>query len=138
MPPTASPESYSNITSTSGWSSLVAVKATRIAMGIATPLYSQIDPNRLGELRRAMRIAREYGERLNQTTQLLLTGALDKLISAYPSHSFVIDRKEAKELFTNVQSLSAEESAICAMLWKSLGDESGKTPIFLTSSGELS
>lgn len=112
--------------------------ASKIAIGVANPLYSQIDANRLGELRWAMRIATEYGGRLNRTSHALHAGALTTLCASYPSHGFVIDRKEAKELFTNVQTPIEAESAICASLWNLLGEESGQSPIFITSLGEIS
>ncbi|MDC5191875.1 hypothetical protein NRA34_18850, partial [Acinetobacter baumannii] len=54
-------------------------------------------------------IAFEYGRRLAETSQNLKDGALAKLISAYPAHSFVIDRKEAKILFKNVSKPSEDE-----------------------------
>lgn len=112
--------------------------AAKIAMGVANPLYSQIDPNRLGELHRTMRLATEYGERLNRASHALHTGALTTLCASYPSHGFVIDRKEAKELFTNVRTLTVEEFAICTGLWDLLGEESGQSPIFISSLGEVS
>lgn len=105
--------------------------AANVAIGVAAPLYSQIDPNRLGEMQRAMRIAQEYGERLNRTSSSLRDGALENLIAGYPSHSFVIDRKEASELFTSVQHTSVAEKDFCRILWHVLGEQSGYGPIFV-------
>jgi hypothetical protein len=60
-------------------------------------IYGQLDPMRLGEVERMMGITAAYGERLSKHN--LKSGALAKLLSTYPSHSFVIDRCEAEDLF---------------------------------------
>lgn len=87
--------------------------ASSLATGLVAPLYAQIDPNRIGELTRAMKIAKQYGQQLNEKTKNLKDPAsLDQIISGYPSHSFVIDRKEAGKLFNKVYDLQAIESLI--------------------------
>lgn len=87
--------------------------ASSLATGIVAPLYAQIDPNRIGELKRAMKIAQQYGQQLNEKTKNLKDQAsLEKIISGYPSHSFVIDRKEAGKLFCRVSDLQVVESLI--------------------------
>lgn len=83
--------------------------ATNVTTGVFSPIFAQIDPLRLGELHRATMIAFEYGRRLAEKSDNLKDGALAKLISAYPAHSFVIDRKEAKILFKNVSKPSIDE-----------------------------
>lgn len=110
---------------------LAGEMAATVAIGVAAPLYSQIDPNRLGEMQRAMRIALEYGERLNRTTNSLQQNALELLVAEYPSHSFVIDRKEASELFNSVQSPTQAEDNFCRTLWHVLGEESDRGPYFV-------
>lgn len=90
--------------------------AVRLATGILTPIAAQIDPLRLGETDRAMKILREYGTRVSKES--LKPGALDRLIEGYPAHGFVIDMEEAKELFNTVEQLSDDEMAIA----DSLGD----------------
>lgn len=74
--------------------------AAELTVRSLAPIYSQIDPIRLAEVDRAVRIAREYGIRLDNKN--LKEDAIDTLLGAYPSHAFVIDRKEAKKLFHNV------------------------------------
>ena len=96
---------------------LSAEFAAHVSSAVAAPLFSQIDPMRLGEMQRATRIAFEYGQRLNRYSENLKPEALDLLINAYPSHSFVIDRKEAKELFNNVSTLTTEEQHFVDLLW---------------------
>jgi len=105
--------------------------AANLAIGMVAPLYNQIDPNRLGEMQRAMKIATDYGERLNRASKALRPDALDTLVSEYPSHSFVIDRKEAQDLFTSVQKPTAEEAEFASQLWHILGEQMGIGPIFV-------
>lgn len=74
---------------------------------IMSPISGQIDPYRLAETERLLKISSEYGRRLSDKIENLQTGALSKLLADYPSHSFVIDREEAKTLFQSVDSPSA-------------------------------
>ena len=76
--------------------------ATRLTIGMLKPIAQQIDPMKLAEMQRATDIAYRYGERLNEKSQNLLKNGLGKLIAGYPSHGFVIDRKEAKTIFERV------------------------------------
>jgi hypothetical protein len=111
---------------------LAGEMAASVAIGVAAPLYSQIDPNRLGEMQRAMSIAHEYGLRLNASSKILKEGMLDALVANYPSHSFVIDRKEASELFNNVESPTSAENDFCHAFWQEvLGKETDQGPFFV-------
>ena len=85
--------------------------ATKLVTALYAPIYGQIDPIRLGQIQRAISIADHYGEKLNEYAKNLKDGALRKLILSYPSHGFVIDRKEARELFENVRAPSELEFA---------------------------
>ncbi len=97
--------------------------ASRLACGVVEPLYAQIDPNRIGEMQRAIQIAHEYGRRLDGHGSNLKEGALDTLVAGYPSHSFVIDRKEARQLFHLVDSLTSAEQGACNKLWFLMRDQ---------------
>lgn len=81
-----------------------AEMAAKLAIGLFAPVYQQLDPIRLGEVQRAIEIAYAYGERLNAYSKNLLPGALARLVTSYPSHGFVIDRKEARELFECIRA----------------------------------
>lgn len=83
--------------------SMAADIAAKLADGFVAPIAAKIDPVMLGEHQRAMQIAYDYGERLHKMSNSLKPGALVKLVSSYPSHGFVIDRKEAASLFNNIQ-----------------------------------
>ena len=65
-----------------------------LVVGLLAPIYAQIDPIKLGEIYRSNTIAQIYGQRLNANSQ-----AVHALVEYYPSHSFVIDRQEAQQLF---------------------------------------
>ena len=73
--------------------------ASSMAVGLLAPIAGQIDPLGLGEISRSMNVTYEYGIRLNPT----LSKSIGKLVSGYPSHGFVIDRREAQELFRVVR-----------------------------------
>jgi hypothetical protein len=105
--------------------------AAEIAVGVTAPLYAQIDPIRLGEMQRAMRIAHEYGLRLNAYTNSLRPGALDKLVADYPAHGFVIDRKEAGTLFATVSAPTDRENEFCFTLWGLLESQQNFGPEFI-------
>jgi hypothetical protein len=77
--------------------------STKLTTGLFSPIFSQIDPMRLAEMQRATDIAFAYGARLNQKSANLRADGLEKLVVGYPSHGFVIDRKEASSIFLHVQ-----------------------------------
>jgi hypothetical protein len=68
--------------------------ASTMAVGLLKPIADQIDPARLGELNRQTEIVMEYGKRLNPDRE----EAIQRLISDYPSHDFVIDYDEGRKL----------------------------------------
>jgi len=91
--------------------------ATGLAVGLYGPVFGKIDPLRVGEVSRAMAVARLYGIRLDAVAGNLKGGrALDALISAYPSHGFVIDFNEASELFKRVDRPNDELEALALAL----------------------
>ena len=72
--------------------------ARELAVGLFAPMTGQIEPERLGEMQRAITIATEYGVRLTSNRRdNLKAGALEKLVQGYPGHGFVIDIDEARD-----------------------------------------
>ncbi|WP_434779290.1 SDH family Clp fold serine proteinase [Neisseria sp. Ec49-e6-T10] len=102
--------------------------AAKLASGVLSSLYTQIDPNRVAEMQRAMSIAMHYGGRLNKKTGNLKGNALIDLATSYPSHGFVIDRKEAASLFNRVSDLNMLEKNILEVeeIWGKISNPSGK------------
>lgn len=94
--------------------SISAKTAAEIARGLTVGLYGpmteQIDPERLGEVQRAINIANAYGQKLDKGN--LKKGALEKLVQGYPTHGFVIDIDEAKNIFTKVRNTDKLEASI--------------------------
>ncbi|GAB3430803.1 Clp protease/crotonase-like domain-containing protein [Niabella aquatica] len=96
--------------------------ACELSAGLITPISGQIDPIKLGEVQRAIKIAEAYGERLapdNRRQRQLI----QKLISEYPSHSFVIDIEEAKEIFGNLRDVNDEEVELEHLLFTHVRSE---------------
>lgn len=97
--------------------------ATRLTEALIAPMAAQIDPIRLGEHQRAMTIAITYGQRLTDKSRSLKEGALGKLIASYPSHGFVIDRKEARELFKCVERPSGATEKLYELLCRKIHND---------------
>jgi hypothetical protein len=76
--------------------------ATNLATGLYSQIFGQVDPIRLGEMDRAVNIAMRYGERLAKKSGNMKDDGLRRLVADYPSHEFIIDREESKEIFKNV------------------------------------
>ena len=92
--------------------------ATEMTAGLFAPLYAQIDPMHIGEAWRAMNIADRYGKNLLSASDNATEQSLDILTTDYPSHGFVIDRKEAEELFKSVRPPNEEEKNLAEALGK--------------------
>lgn len=92
------------LTRDAGLSTRVASEiASGLTSGLFEPIAAQIDPIKLAEMQRATEIAFEYGNRLNEKSGNLRAMGLARLVTGYPSHSFVIDRKEARQIFIRVE-----------------------------------
>lgn len=85
---------------------------TKLAVGLISPISAQLDPVKLGEVQRAIKIADAYGKRLCEDTSIV-----SRLIAGYPSHGFVIDYEEAKRIFPNVHFVNQQEAMLERMLF---------------------
>jgi hypothetical protein len=92
------------------------------------PVYAQLDPLKLGEYHRNMKIAAEYGRRLLSNGNLKSADSLIKLTHGYPSHSFVIDKQEAEELYNKVREPNENEIEMLKWLKPVIDSELYKTP----------
>jgi len=92
--------------------------AVSLTSGLLSPLTGQIDPLKVGETSRQMRILVDYATRLSKLSKAQTRKAIARLSSAYSSHSFVIDRKEARQLFGKrfVRSPDQEETNLAKLL----------------------
>jgi len=85
---------------------LAADIAAKLVESLLSPISARIDPMTLGEHQRAMQVAFDYGERLAARSKNLRPDGLLRIVRDYPSHGFVIDRAEAREIFNVVDSPS--------------------------------
>lgn len=89
---------------------------------IMSPLYQQVRPLDLGEYSRILAVGQEYGRRVmsrysyRNKTEDEVNNILQRIIWAYPSHGFVIDYDEAKELGLNVTLLDEQDEADASKL----------------------
>jgi hypothetical protein len=108
---------FGNIRRNTGFTSRTAGEiAASLTTGLFASIYGQLEPMRLGENDRAMRIGEEYGRRLTDIGKNLHADALLDLITAYPSHEFVIDRSEAGKLFKRIRSPEEDEWTLASLL----------------------
>ncbi|HEY1396645.1 MAG TPA: hypothetical protein VF536_11050 [Roseateles sp.] len=100
--------------------------AANLAAKLIRPLAEQVDPHRMAEMHRAVSIAHAYGQRLAERGGNIGQEALAELVSNYPSHSFVIDRKEARSLFRRVWPVQEPFRSIARRYgaWLSAGAQS--------------
>lgn len=88
--------------------------AIEFAVGTTTPLFAQLDPEKLGEYSRALAIGSEYGDRLLRRfanwDRPRRSDVLNKLVHGYPSHDYIIDYRELRELGFNVKLFTPDES----------------------------
>ena len=90
--------------------------ASKMVIGLFQPIYCQIDPSALGDIERSMTIANDYGERLKLRSGNFNSSTLDKLVRAYSSHGFVIDRREAELLFSSVSDPTEKQEALARFM----------------------
>ncbi len=98
--------------------------SSSLVIGLLSPILAQIDPMRMGEIERAMKIALEYGNRICDNEDLVL-----ELVTSYVSHGFVIDYNEAKEKFKNVRKLNDNETVLEKGLFEIMRQASDKSII---------
>lgn len=113
-------EIFGNLRLRSGFrfpTKLAAQVATDLAVGLASELYKQIDPLRLAETTRAMRIMEEYALRIQSSN--VKDDTIARLIASYPDHGFVIDRREAKTLFERVRLPTPHELQLSSLIERS-------------------
>ena len=94
-----------------GLSTRIAAQiAGDLAGGFMEPIAAQVDPMRLAEATRAIKVATAYGERIVRGN--LRAGTLQTLVNGYPAHPFVIDKVEAETLFYTVAYFDETEHFI--------------------------
>ena len=87
--------------------------AINFVVGTTGPLFSRLDPGKLGEYSRALAVGSEYGNRLlrrfTDWDDRKRAFVVDKLVHGYPSHDYVIDYHELEELGFKVRLFEGGE-----------------------------
>jgi len=113
--------------------------AKELVVGLYGNIYNHIDPVSLGEVTRAMNIAIHYGRILNEEGQnIKKTPDEDYIVNLakdYPHHGFVIDRKQAEEMFVNIRKSNPDEDELIKQIGNCAVSPSGK-PIVTWLSNE--
>jgi hypothetical protein len=96
-------------------------KAAELTTGLYGPLFAQLDPTHLAESARGLEIGGECAERLLKRYRPALWAEqgpklLDRLVHAYPTHGFVIDREEADDLGLPTRVPDDQEATILDQL----------------------
>lgn len=100
--------------------------ALQMTQGLFAPIYSQITPEGLGEDWQELHVALEYGKRLATIGGLIDETAIHKLVHDYPSHDFVIDKREAHTLFRSIDDPSSDMYALATELGRLVFSPSGR------------
>lgn len=117
---------FADILTNFNFSAKTSIKvAIELVSNTLKPVYSQLDPVTLAEAYRAIKIAHDYGSRL--ATENVKSDTVFKLVRQYPSHAFVIDRDEARDLFNNVLNLNQQNQNLLTFLEYVKIDLRGKT-----------
>lgn len=104
--------------------------ASKLVTDLYAGVYARIDPIKIGENFREVRVAKDYGKRLElRARNLQSERSLDILIESYYSHSFVIDRDEAESLFRQVYKPSDAVTAFATAVGD-LATVIGHKPVF--------
>lgn len=104
--------------------------ASSLVTGLYSGIYAQIEPMKVGEMQRALTVARVYGMRLQRNVKTnARVDVLSLLVSAFPDHGYVIDREEARTLFERVREPTNEEMKIVKRLFTILREPAEPTQI---------
>lgn len=94
--------------------------ASQLAIGLFSPITEKIDPTWVGELQRSIDVALHYGLRLGMDPE-----PLAELIQGFPSHSSVVDFRDAKKLFGAVRWPNDGERFLANQVLQSSSKEFG-------------
>lgn len=81
---------------------LAAEVSSNLTGEMMAGIYSQMNPDVIGDDYRDLQVALHYGVRLVGFSKNASLSAVKHLVEHYPSHDFVIDDEEAAALFRNV------------------------------------
>lgn len=96
-----------------------AIDFVRVTTG---PLITQLNPEKLGQYSRALSVGEEYGKRLLTRhlgwSQDDSEQAIQRLVHGYPSHDYIIDYHELRDIGFQVELFAEEERSAVQGLFK--------------------
>ena len=102
--------------------------AQPLVAAIVSALFSQVDPRELGDAGMALAVSEEYAERAmrrwgySNVEPKKRQEIARRLTWGYPSHGFVIDFTEAKEIGLNVEEIDPDAELLCQLTLRSTTD----------------
>lgn len=84
-------------------SKLASELSATMASTMMQPIYAQVNPEIVGSENRDLDIALQYGRRLAEIGGNASPEQVYQLVHGYPSHDFIIDSREAEELFKQIE-----------------------------------
>lgn len=102
---------------------LASELSATMASTMMAPVYGQINPEIVGSENRDLDVAFHYGCRLATKSGNASHIAVHRLVHDYPSHDFIIDADEARDLFHNVNYPSENLYGLVRMLGDHAYDE---------------
>lgn len=87
---------------------LASELSSSMASNLLAPVFAQINPDTVGSENRDLDVAMAYGLRLAEYSENAPLQSVLQLVRAYPSHDFIIDDDELKQLFENVETPSED------------------------------
>jgi hypothetical protein len=81
-----------------------------LVRALVEPIAAQIDPYRMAEADRLMRVATHYAKAIE--SENVRIGGAESLARSYPNHAFIIDQEEASTIFHQVRTWNEIELEI--------------------------
>jgi hypothetical protein len=100
-----------------------------IASNLLAPIYGQMNPDVVGSEHRDLNVAMQYGLRLIRHSDNATFLTVNRLIEDYPSHDFIIDDDEIRDLFKNVDIPSENLYSVIALVGELAYDEASSTVV---------
>lgn len=95
---------------------LASEVAGDMASRLMEPVFGQVSPDALGSDYRDLQVAVHYGQRLAMHGSNIGFNEVDHLTNEYPSHDFIIDLWEARQLFDVVDEPEPELYKLISIL----------------------
>ena len=109
---------------------LASQLAAEMSTNLLSQVYAQISPDIVGNEKRDLEVATEYGRRLEAISENTNSHTVDHLVKHYPAHDFIIDDDEARLWFNNVDFPSEELYKLLTLLGDDALAEANPARIF--------